>query len=167
MTNTIRTAALATAVSALALPALAQTATTTETVETGSTLGYLECTVEGGFGLLIASSKDAVCTFDQAEGETQQYVGTIDKLGVDIGVSGESYMKWVVVQLLDHKGEDVTLDGTYNGVSADASVGVGLGANALLGGDNESIGLQPFSVEGKTGLNVAVGLTSLTLRSVE
>lgn len=165
-----RTFAIATACAAtIASPVLAQATqpVQVETVETGSTIGFLECTVEGGFGLLIGSSREAVCTFDQAEGEDQVYLGQIDKLGVDIGISGESYMKWVVVQALDHAPEDLTLDGTYVGVSADASVGIGFGANALVGGSDKSIGLQPLSVEGKTGLNVAVGLTSMTLTSVE
>lgn len=159
-------AAAGIALATSAAPVLAQTVTT-ETVETGSTIGFLECTVEGGVSLLLAGPKDAVCTFDQAEGETQTYVGTLDKIGIDIGVSGESFMKWAVVQLLDHTPEDLTLDGTYSGVSANASVGVGVGANVLVGGSNESIGLQPVSVEGKTGLNVAVALTKLTLSSVE
>ncbi|WP_099827040.1 DUF992 domain-containing protein [Oceaniglobus indicus] len=152
---------------ALPLSAGAQTAVETRTVETGTTLGYLECNIEGGFGLLIGSSRDAMCVFEQNDGSEQIYRGKMDKLGVDIGISGESYMKWVVVQALDRAPEDMTLDGTYAGVSADASVGVGLGANALIGGSNDSIGLQPFSVEGKTGLNIAVGLSRLTLASME
>ncbi|WP_102108568.1 DUF992 domain-containing protein [Oceaniglobus roseus] len=150
----------------VAAPALAQVKV--ETVETGSTLGYLECTVEGGFGLLVGSSRDMVCTFSQEGSDNNQtYVGQIDKLGLDIGIRDESYMKWVVVQALDRAPEDLTLEGTYVGVSADASVGLGLGANALIGGSQDSIALQPFSVEGQTGLNLAVGLSRLTLVAVQ
>ena len=38
---------------------------------------------------------------------------------------------------------------------ASATVGVGLGANVLVGGSGNSIALQPVSIEGTTGLNVA------------
>jgi len=56
------------------------------------------------------------------------------------------------------------LAGGYGGVSAGAAVGLGLAANALIGGLNNSFALQPVSVERQTGLNVYAGITSLELR---
>jgi Protein of unknown function (DUF992) len=56
------------------------------------------------------------------------------------------------------------LAGGYGGVSAGAAVGVGLGANALAGGLNNSFALQPVSVEGQTGLNAFAGVAGLELR---
>ena len=56
------------------------------------------------------------------------------------------------------------LAGTYGGVSAEATVGLGVGANALIGGSENSIALQPVSVQAQQGVNVAVGVAALTLR---
>ena len=56
------------------------------------------------------------------------------------------------------------LSGNYAGAQGSASVGVGVGGNALIGGSNNSIALQPLSVQGQVGLNVAAGLESLELR---
>ncbi len=57
-----------------------------------------------------------------------------------------------------------SLAGNYGGVTAGATVGVGLGANVLVGGSNNSIALQPLSIEGNTGLNVAAGIADITLK---
>jgi len=58
------------------------------------------------------------------------------------------------------------LSGTYAGGTAEASVIAGIGANALIGGSNRTIALQPFSVQGQVGLNVAAGVAGLDLRYV-
>ena len=56
-----------------------------------------------------------------------------------------------------------TLAGNYVGGTASATVGVGVGANALVGGFNNSIALQPLSIEANRGLNVAAGVAEMTL----
>ncbi len=56
------------------------------------------------------------------------------------------------------------LAGNYVGAAASATVGVGVGANALVGGSNNTIALQPLSVQGQTGLSVAAGIAGLELR---
>lgn len=43
------------------------------------------------------------------------------------------------------------------------AVGLGVGANVLVGGSQNNITLQPLSVEGMQGLNVAAGIGILTL----
>ena len=58
-----------------------------------------------------------------------------------------------------------SLNGGYGGVSAEATVGLGVGANALVGGSNKSIILQPLSVTAQQGLNIAAGVASLQLRA--
>lgn len=126
-------------------------------------LGVLECTIEGGFGLLVGSSKKASCSFTHTDGTEELYTGKLSKLGLDIGISGESFMSWVVFTPLGNEFGSYALQGQYAGVSAGAAVGLGIGANALVGGSNEKFALQPLSVEGKTGLNIAVGLSSLRL----
>lgn len=126
-------------------------------------LGILECTIEGGFGLLLGSSKKAACSFTHTDGTKEHYTGKLSKLGVDIGISGESFLSWIVVTPVGNEFGSYALQGRYAGVSAGAAVGFGVGANALIGGSNEKFALQPLSVEGKTGLNIAIGLSSLNL----
>lgn len=133
----------------------------------GTKLGVLDCTIEGGFGLLVGSKKAASCTFEHTDGTVENYVGSLNKLGLDIGISGESFLSWIVFTPIGNKVGDFALAGDYVGVSANASLGIGLGANALVGGSNKKIGLQPFSIEGKTGLNLAIGFSKLSLEAVQ
>ena len=130
-------------------------------------IGVLACQVDGGVGLVFGSSKGINCAFKHTDGTTENYVGRLGKLGVDIGVTRKSYLNWAVVTPAGNKPGASALAGDYVGVSAGASLGLGLGANALVGGSNKSIGLQPFSTEGTQGLNVAVGVSKLTLQPVE
>ncbi len=129
-------------------------------------VGTLHCTVEGGAGFIIGSSKDMNCRFDRPGGlPSERYVGTIDKIGVDIGWTDQSYIAWTVLAPTT----DVysgALQGTYGGASAEATIGAGVGANALVGGIDRSFALQPLSVQAQTGLNVAGGLARMTLRHV-
>ncbi len=127
-------------------------------------LGTLSCEVAGGIGLLIASSRTVDCQFKQRTGKVERYTGTIGKLGIDIGVTGKSYLSWIVVNTTPTTVGEGSLAGTYVGASAGASLGVGLGANALIGGNAKNFGLQPLSAEAGTGLNVAAGVSRLQLR---
>ncbi len=132
--------------------------------ESGIKVGVLECDVSGGIGLILGSSKAVDCTF-KGDGRVEHYEGKLGKLGIDIGVTGEAAMAWLV--FAPGKVNKGALAGSYGGASAEATVAVGLGANVLLGGSDKSIALQPFSIQGQTGLNVAVGLASLTLHYVK
>lgn len=127
----------------------------------GVKVGVLSCDVSAGVGLIIASSKTVKCTFDGTVGKKEHYKGTIEKLGIDIGVTGKGVMAWAV--FAPGKINRGALAGRYAGVSAEATVAVGLGANVLVGGSNKSIALQPLSVQGQTGLNVAAGIAALRL----
>jgi len=128
-------------------------------------IGGLNCTVEGGVGFIIGSSKDMVCTFTHANGQRERYGGTIRKFGLDIGVTEKTYIAWAVFA----PSQDVprgALAGSYAGVTAEATVGAGIGANALVGGLRKSFTLQPLSVQAQSGgLNVAAGIASLELRA--
>ena len=128
----------------------------------GVKIGLLTCRVDGGAGFIIGSSKDVRCTFKSSHtGRTEHYVGSIGKLGLDIGMTGDTVLGWVVVApgKLDHG----ALRGTYQGAGAEATVGGGLGANVLVGGFRHGINLQPVSLQAQTGLNVAAGVESLHL----
>ena len=124
--------------------------------------GVLECTVAPGIGLIIASSKRLSCRYSPERGRPQLYAGRISKFGLDIGVTGRTVIVWAVLssQIGFPYG---ALAGSYGGVSAEASVGLGVGANALIGGTGRSFVLQPFSVQAQTGVNIAAGVTALTL----
>ena len=56
-----------------------------------------------------------------------------------------------------------TSPASYGGVGANASIGVGFGGNFLVGGPQNSYALQPISVQGQTGLNVAAGIADIQL----
>jgi len=128
----------------------------------GVNVGTLTCDVEGGMGFIFGSSKDMSCVFARRDGTAERYHGEVNKYGVDIGFTDEAHMVWAVFAAGDvGKG---ALAGRYGGATASASAGLGLGANALVGGSNDQIGLQPVSIEGNSGLNVAAGIGEITLR---
>jgi hypothetical protein len=131
----------------------------------GKRLGELNCKIDGGWGLLLGSSKAATCDFKKVDGTTEVYTGKLSKLGIDIGKTEDAYMTWAVFSRVDVEPGPEALLGSYSGISAEASLGIGLGANALIGGNGKNIGLQPLAIQGNSGLNVAVGLASLSLEA--
>ena len=126
-------------------------------------IGVLSCYVAGGTGFVFGSSKQLDCTLE-GEGRRERYYGVINKFGVDLGATTSSVISWAVLASTDRVGPGA-LAGTYGGVSGEATIGVGAGANALLGGSDRSIALQPLSVSTQEGLNLAVGVAALELRS--
>lgn len=131
-------------------------------------IGVLDCAVKAGTGFIFGSTKDLACTFDPAgdDRKNEAYFGTIDKWGVDIGFTNQTIMKWAILAPTTDNYQPGALAGNYAGVSAEATVGVGLGASALVGGSSETIVLQPFSVQAQDGLNVALGVTQIELRTL-
>ncbi len=126
-------------------------------------VGELRCAVSGGLGLIITSHRSLHCRFTSANGYRETYVGSIRKFGLDIGKVDRGVLAWAVFAPTAGPPRRA-LAGDYLGVSASATVGAGLGANALVGGSQRSIALQPFSVEAQTGLALSAGVASLTLR---
>lgn len=126
-------------------------------------IGTLTCKSKGTVGMVLGSKEALSCSYNPAGNvPPQPYAGTLTKYGLDLGVSGETVMIWTILGSGNLLPEGA-LTGTYVGVSAEAAVGLGAGANAFVGGSNNSIVLQPLSVQGQTGLNVAVGVAELTL----
>ena len=123
--------------------------------------GIMTCNVAGGFGFIFGSSRSVNCTFAPGGVAPQHYVGAINKFGVDIGYVEGAVIAWAVLAPTNNPGPGL-LAGTYVGATGSASVGVGVGANVLFGGGN-SISLQPLSVEGSKGVNVAGGIAEMTL----
>jgi len=126
-------------------------------------VGVLECRGGASVGFIVGSVTNLGCVL-RADGLPEdRYVATIRKVGIDLGITQESSLAWVVYAPVERIGPG-DLSGDYAGAQGSASVGVGIGGNVLVGGSDNSIALQPLSVQGQVGLNVAAGLESLELR---
>lgn len=126
-------------------------------------LGVLECRGGANVGFIVGSVTNLGCVLRTEGRPPEPYVATICKVGLDLGITQETSLAWGVFAPVDRAGIG-DISGNYAGAQGSASVGVGLGANVLVGGSANSIALQPLSLQGSTGLNVAVGLESLELR---
>jgi hypothetical protein len=155
MLSKLRIAAVAAAIGlapVFAGPAFAQA---------GVQVGTLTCNSAGGWGFIFGSTRAVACTFS-APNHVEYYRGEISKFGVDIGYQAGGVLVWTVFAPTTTLAAG-DLSGAYAGGTASATVGVGVGANALIGGSGSHIVLQPLSIEGNTGLNVAAGVAALTL----
>lgn len=136
-----------------------------DAAEGGVKAGYLKCDVEGNVSFIFGSSRDIHCTYTpDAKGRVDRYNGTIDKYGVDIGYRENGVMLWAVIAPTSDVGPGA-LAGNYGGVTGSVAAVYGVGANALIGGSKDSIVLQPVSVEGIEGLNIAAGIGVLKLKA--
>jgi Protein of unknown function (DUF992) len=143
--------------------ALLTTTAQTALAQQGLKVGRLRCNVSGGLGLIITSTKEMACTFTSIHGHHELYFGTIRKFGLDIGATDRGVLSWVVFAPTAGP-KPGALAGDYVGLTASATVGAGVGANALVGGSDRSITLQPFSVQAQTGLALSGGVAALSLR---
>jgi hypothetical protein len=128
----------------------------------GVKVGVLTCHVSSGWGFIFGSSKDLRCNFSPSHGYGERYVGTVSKFGVDVGYTAGGVLVWDVIAPTTSLKRGA-LAGGYGGATASATAGVGVGANVLVGGFDRSVTLQPVSIEGNTGLNVAAGIGAITL----
>ncbi len=128
----------------------------------GVQVGMLECRGAGTVSFVIGSEHRLRCLFRSDTGGTYPYYGVVRRMGLDVGFTAQSVLAWSVFAPSQDIGP-AGLAGGYGGVTAGAAVGVGANANALVGGSGNSFTLQPVSLEGQTGLNVAVGVASLDL----
>jgi Protein of unknown function (DUF992) len=126
-------------------------------------VGILECRGGASIGFIVGSVTNLGCVLRVEGMPEDRYVATIRKVGVDVGITQESALAWGVYAPVARLGPG-DLSGNYAGAQGSAAVGVGVGGNALVGGSNNSIALQPVSVQGPVGLSVAAGLESLELR---
>jgi hypothetical protein len=126
--------------------------------------GVLTCDVSAGIGLIIGSQRAVRCTFaPDPGGPPEYYDGTITKFGLDVGVTGGGVMVWGAYNQTSSRGIGF-LAGEYAGASGEVTIAAGLGANVLFGGSNRTVALQPLSVGGQIGLNLALGVANLVLR---
>jgi hypothetical protein len=149
---------LAALLTALSAPAAAQSPTWTQT-------GMLSCKLNPSVGFIIFGHQSMLCQFVPANGPPQIYEGALNTVGIDIGIVGTGGLAWGV--LAPTAGFPAgALAGTYVGASGDVALGIGVGANVLVGGSNRSFALQPLSVEGAVAMNVTLGLSALQLQWV-
>jgi len=126
-------------------------------------VGTLSCQMSGGVGLVVTSRKDLLCRFmPSARGwRGEAYAGSITRFGLDLGATSGGSLVWAVYAPTN--AGRYPLAGSYGGASAEATVGAGLGANALIGGSDRTITLQPLSLQGQEGISVAAGIAGLEL----
>ena len=124
-------------------------------------VGELDCSLSSSVGLVVTSQRNVSCFFHTANTPEAAYVGTLTRLGLDIGVTSGGKIVWTVFVNTDRY--NGTLAGSYVGATAEAAVALGLGANVLIGGNNDSVALQPVSVQSTTGFNIAAGVSQLNL----
>ena len=127
--------------------------------------GVLTCRTSASLGLVLGSHQKLACRFaPDTGGPPETYYGHINRLGLDLGIRAGGVMVWAVLAPTNgvHHG---ALAGKYVGGSGSVSVGVGANANVLVGGSHRSIALQPLSVEGQAGINLALGVAGLTLNA--
>jgi hypothetical protein len=128
-------------------------------------VGQLACDISGGVGFIFGSQRTLDCTFTPSVGGSAEfYAGTLTKLGIDIGLTDRGAMVWLVYAPTSRSAG--ALAGSYGGATAEATVGAGVGANVLVGGSNRTVALQPVSLQGQSGLNLAAGVAGIDLRWV-
>lgn len=133
-------------------------------------IGLLTCQVDGAVGKILGSRRELSCIFENADATgrpIERYAGEIVRIGLDIGQTQYSDIGWGVFAVKGYGSQPGALEGTYGGLSAGVSLGAGIGANALIGGLDRSIALQPLSVETTSGVNLALGIAQLRLISVD
>jgi hypothetical protein len=131
--------------------------------QVSSQVGLLACDLSPGIGLIFVEKQAMICTFrPTGGGHVDRYSGSIVDYGIAIGGIQQGHLAWAVAATTQGVPKGA-LAGTYAGVSADVAAGPGVGASVLIGGTERAFSLQPISVEGEIGVNLAVGVRRFTL----
>lgn len=124
-------------------------------------IGTLNCSLSSSIGMVVGSQRNVNCLFKADNAPDEAYTGTMTQIGLDVGVTGGGVIIWAVFADTDRYAG--MLSGHYVGATAEVSIAAGLGANVLVGGSNRSVALQPLSIQGQIGLNIAAGVGELDL----
>jgi hypothetical protein len=124
--------------------------------------GILQCQGGQNVGFVVGSVTSLECVFKSEGRRPEPYIATVRRYGLDLGITAQTQLAWAVNAPNTRVGRG-DLAGSYGGVGANASVGIGGGGNFLVGGPANSYALQPLSVQGQTGLNVTAGIADLQL----
>jgi hypothetical protein len=150
---------------ALLTTALVGLATAATPARADVAVGMLTCQSPQPTSYLVVSTTGYSCVFRPTVGAPQNYEGTVYSFGAQLGMSSNTALAWAVFAVTPRVAPGA-LAGGYGGVSAGAAIGVGVRANALVGGLPNAFTLQPVSVEGEQGLNAVATVTGLSLRPV-
>lgn len=132
----------------------------------GFQIGTLTCKATEITNAIVFTETKFACLFEGTNGLTEEYVGEIDKVGIDLSIKNDVTIVWAVVAPTDTTHQAHQLEGTYVGAAADAALGLGAGARVLVGGGDEGFALQPISVDGIEGVGVSLGIESFELEPV-
>ena len=124
-------------------------------------VGTLNCSLSSSIGMIVGSQRNVNCLFRAENAPDEAYTGTMTRIGLDVGVTSGGVIIWAV--FADTNRYAGMLSGHYVGATAEVSIAAGLGANVLVGGSNRSVALQPLSIQGQVGLNIAAGVGELDL----
>lgn len=128
--------------------------------------GRLDCDVSAGLGVIVGAQQEMSCVFTPSDGAAKEdYSGKITEFGLDIGEISKAKLSWLVFAPASR--DKAALSGTYTGIAADVALGVGVGAKVLGGGLHGTIALQPIALQAEEGVNIAAGITALTLHSAK
>src|ERR1700712_4375666 len=127
--------------------------------------GILQCQGGQNVGFVVGSVTSLECVFQSEGHRPEPYIATVRRYGLDLGITAQTQLAWAV-NAPNGRLSRGDLSGNYGGVGANASVGVGGGGNFLVGGPANSYALQPLSVQGQTGLNVAAGIADIRLEPI-
>lgn len=145
----------------IALGAVAFAALAAAPAEARARVGVLTCTVAPGVSFIIGSQKALNCEYRSVRGYREQYTGRITRFGLDVGFTTGGRIAWAV--FAPSQPGPGTLAGGYVGASGEATLGAGVGANALVGGFQRSVTLQPLSVGAQKGLDIALAASGMEL----
>ncbi|MFG3593510.1 DUF992 domain-containing protein [Bradyrhizobium sp. RDI18] len=154
--NSLATTCVALGLALAAAPATAQ--------DTGRTrVGTLTCNIAPGVGLVVGGQRQLSCIYASSRGRGREaYEGTVSTLGLDIGATTGGQLAWTIFAPTTLR--RAALAGTYTGATAGGTVGAGASANVLVGGSDRTVMMQPLSVQGQTGVNIAAGVSTMELR---
>ena len=146
------------------LPALIAGPAAAQAPRNWTQVGMLTCKLNPSIGFVLAGHQSMECSYVPApNGPAQAYQGAINTVGVDLGITAGGVLGWAV--LAPTSGIPAgALSGEYVGASGDLGIGLGAGANVLIGGSGRTVALQPVSLEGSIAVNVALGVSALKLR---
>jgi hypothetical protein len=127
--------------------------------------GMLDCNVSPSVGAVVTSGRALSCVFNPVSGAPEFYTGTITTVGVDLGFTGPGKLSWGVAMAAPVT-DPFPLAGTFTGATAGLTLFAGASANSLIGGNGNTVSLQPLSVSTQTGIDITAGIGTLTLTPV-
>ena len=144
---------------ALVVPIAAQAQSWTQ-------VGGLACKVKPNIGFIIFGHQPMECRFTPSTPSKppEIYEGAINTIGLDVGITAGSVLGWAVFAPTTGFPAGA-LSGEYVGATGDLGLGIGAGANVLIGGSARTFALQPVSLQGSIAVNVVLGVSALKLRA--